>query len=182
MSRFHVRPMTGATPSVRRAELEQHLAKLAAIGPEAINARLDELAYEWSTGRLTKAVAGLIVLAGLVLAATVSPWFAALSALGGVMLAWYAVGRRSWIAALFSAAGFRSGTEIHEEMMALKALRGDFRHLPTVHEIEDKDAIARLEGEGGIVFEPEDAKVDTKDAVRDVVSAARIESSEVAGV
>jgi hypothetical protein len=179
MTRFTMRTTAATTSADRRTGLERSLAELAAAGPEAIDARLEELTHEWSTGRLTKAVAGLVVLAGLILAATVSPWFAALSALGGVMLAWYAVGRRSWIAALFSAAGYRSGTEIHEEMMALKALRGDFRHLPTMHEIEDKDAIARLEGEGGIVFEPENAKVDTRDAVRDVLTAARIEPVEL---
>jgi hypothetical protein len=182
MTRVNMRPTTGTKGEDRRTRLERSLAELAAAGPGAIDARLEDLTNEWSTGRLTKAFAGLIVLTGLILGATVSPWFAALSALGGVMLAWYAVGRHSWIAGIFSAAGFRTGTEIHEEMMALKALRGDFRHLPTVHEIEDKDAIARLEGEGGIVFEPEDAKIDTKEAVREVVTASRIEPAEVAGV
>jgi len=162
--------------ATRRSELEQSLSRLAVAGPEALNDRLRELDREWSTGRLTKAVAGTIVLVGLILTAAVSPWFTIVSITGGVMLAWYAIGRRSWLAALFHTLGFRTGTEIHEEILALKALRGDFRHLPTVHEIEDRDAIGRLEGEGGIVVEPEDAKADPLQAARDVLSATRIES------
>ena len=50
--------------------------------------------------------------------------------------------------------GFRSGSEIDHERLALKVLRGDFRHLPTVQESENKDDIARLEGEGGIALDP----------------------------
>jgi hypothetical protein len=98
-----------------------------------------------------------------------------LAGLGGLMMAWYLVGGRSWLAAAFHAAGYRTGTEIHEEITALKALRGDFRNLPTVHEIEDPDAIARLEGEGGIVFESDHLKVDPREAVREAVTAARLE-------
>ncbi len=165
--------------AARMTELEQTLSRLAVAGPDAINDRLYELTGEWSTGRLTKAIAGVIVLIGLVLSATVSPWFTIVSVVGGVMLAWYAIGQRSWLAALFHAIGFRTGTEIHEEILALKALRGDFRHLPTVHEIEDKDAIGRLEGEGGIVVEPEDAKIDPREAAREVLTATRIESAHV---
>jgi len=164
----------------RRAALEQTLSKLAVAGPDAINERLCEVSREWSTGRLTKAVAGSIVLVGLVLAVAVSPWFATLSALGGLMLAWYLVSPRSWLADLFQGMGFRSGTELHEEILALKALRGDFRNLPTIHEIEDKDAIGRLEGEGGIVVEPEETKADPLDAAREVLTAARIETHSVA--
>jgi hypothetical protein len=152
----------------------RELAELAVAGPAAIDARLDELFREWSSGRLTKATAGGGVLVGLVLAATVSRWFALLAAAGGLMLAWYAVGRRSWLAALYQRLGVRPGVEIHEEIMALKALRGDFRRLPTLHDIEDKDALSRLEGEGGLVAEPDESKVDPRDAVHEVVTAARI--------
>jgi hypothetical protein len=174
MTTHLMRTGTKAKEHHRRSEMERMLAEVAVAGPAAIDERLRELSSEWSTGRLTKAVAGTVVLSGLMLGIVLSPWFVVLSAVGGVMLAWYAVGRRSWIAALLHAAGFRTGTEIHEEMLALKALRGDFRHLPTVHEIEDKDAISRFEGEGGTVYESEDVKVDSRDAAREVLTAARI--------
>src|SRR4051794_36338407 len=174
MTSFKMHPASGPPATNRREELERTLAEVATAGSAAIDARLTNLTREWSTGRLSKAVAGIVVLVGLVMVA-VSPWFIFLAALGGLMMAWYAVGGRSWLAAAFHAAGVRTSTEIHEEMMALKALRGDFRHLPTVHEIEDPDAIARLEGEGGIVFESEHTKVNPREAVREVVTASRIE-------
>ena len=55
---------------------------------------------------------------------------------------------------------YGSDAEIDQEKFALKALRGDFRGLPTIQEIENKDDIMRLEGEGGISIDPEEAKVD----------------------
>jgi hypothetical protein len=173
MTPLQLRPTSGKRSADRRTKLERTLAAVATAGPAAIDARLEHLSREWSTGRLSKAVAGIIVLLGLALVA-VSPWFLYLAALGGLMMAWYVIGGRSWIAAAFHAAGVRNSTEIHEEMMALKALRGDFKHLSTVHEIEDSDAISRLEGEGGIVFEPEHEKVHPREAVREAVTAARI--------
>ena len=44
--------------------------------------------------------------------------------------------------------------------------------MPGVHEIENKDDIARLEGEGGIVIKQE-ARLDAKDVVRDRLDAAK---------
>jgi len=173
-------PSRPSTPAERKAALERELTELAVAGPAAIDARLDDLYGEWSSGRLTKATAGGGVLAGLILAATVSRWFALLAAVGGFMLAWYAVGRQSWLAALYQRLGVRSGVEIHEEILALKALRGDFRRLPTVHDIEDTDAINRLEGEGGLVVDPDESKLDPRDVVREVVTAARIAAAETA--
>jgi len=77
-----------STPEDRKAAVVRELAELAVAGPAAIDARLDELFREWSSGRLTKATAGGSVLVGLVLAATVSRWFALVAAAGGLMLAW----------------------------------------------------------------------------------------------
>ena len=69
--------------------------------------------------------------------------------------------------------GFRSGTDIDQEKFALRVLRGDFKHLPTLHEIESKDDISRLEGEGGITIDPDESKRDTKDVVKEVLNAAK---------
>jgi hypothetical protein len=167
-----------STPEDRKIILERELAALAIAGPTAIDARIDDLYGEWSSGRLTKATAGGGVLVGLILAATVSRWFALLAGASGLLLAGYAFGRQSWLATLYQRLGVRSGIEIHEEILALKALRGDFRRLPTIHDIEDVDAISRLEGEGGLVVDPDEAKVHPRDAVREVVTAARIEMTE----
>lgn len=160
-----------------RACLQDNLSRLAVLGPDAINDRLAEVEQEWSTGRVSKAIASGVVMAGLVLTVFVSTWFVLLSAAGAAMLAWYAAGRQSLMMALCHGCGFRSSTEIHEEILALKTLRGDFRHLPTVYEIEDKDAIGRFEGEGGMVYEPEETKADPKEAAQSIVSAARIDTA-----
>jgi len=153
----------------RRAAFEQHLARIAEGGPAAICERLCDLDREWTSGRMAKVTTGILILAGLLLAVFVSPWFAVLPAIGGLLLVQYVFARRSWLGELYNAAGYRSGLEIEEERIALKALRGDFKHLPTVHDIEDRDAISRLEGEGGMVVEPDAAKVDPQEAVRQVV-------------
>jgi hypothetical protein len=158
-------------PGHRRAEFEQHLARIAEVGPTAISDRLCELDRQWTASRLSKATAGALILAGLPLAVFVNPWFAVVPAVGGLLLAQYAFARRSWLDGLFRVIGYRTGGEIDEERFALKALRGDFKNLPTVHDIEDRDAITRLEGEGGMVVEPDESKVDPQEAAQRVVQA-----------
>jgi hypothetical protein len=154
-------------------EFERRLASLAEGGPDAIRERLDELDREWTAGRLVKATSGVLILVGVPPAVFVNPWFAILPAAGGLFLAEYLFARRSALGDLFARMGYRTGVEIDRERVALKALRGDFKHLPTVHDIEDRDAISRLEGEGGAVVEPDDAKYDPREAVRQVVESTR---------
>jgi hypothetical protein len=156
-----------------QSTLEQRLACLADAGPHAITERLNQLEKEWSAGRMTKATIGVLIVVGLALTALANPWWLALPALGALFLLQYFYSNRSWLGATFHELGFRSGAEIDQEKFALKALRGDFKHLPTVHEIENKDDIARLEGEGGIALDPEEAKPDTKDVVKEVLQAAK---------
>ena len=43
----------------------------------------------------------------------------------------------------------------------------------TVHDMDSGDDISRLEGEGGIVAEPDGGKVDPKAAVAEVIEATR---------
>ena len=154
--------------------LEKRLACLADAGPQAISDRLDYLEREWSAGRMTKATIGVLILLGLALMAlTANPWWLVLPAIGGLFLLQYLFSRQSWLGATFHEMGFRSGAEIDHEKFALKALRGDFKNLPTVHELESKDDISRLEGEGGIAVDPEESKPDTKDVVKEVLQAAK---------
>src|SRR5262245_39909844 len=144
--------------------LEKRLACLADAGPQAITDRLAQLDREWTAGRMTKATIGVLVITGLALTAFVSAWWLVLPAIGGLFLLQYRSSRTSWRGATFRELGFRAGAEIDQEKFALRALRGDFKHLPTVHEIESKDDISRLEGEGGIALDPEEAKRDPRDA------------------
>ena len=154
-----------------RETLEKRLACLADAGPEAISARLDVIADEWSAGRMTKSAIGVSLVLGLALASIANPWWLILPALGGVFLLQNLFHRNSWLGAAFHGLGYRAGSEIDEEKYALKTLRGDFRNLPTVHEIENRDDISRLEGEGGIALDPEEAKPDAKDVIRETLDA-----------
>lgn len=156
-----------------QTKLEARLACLADAGPQAISDRLDDLDREWSAGRMTKATIGVLIVAGLFLTALANPWWLILPAVGGFFLLQYLFSRTSWLGATFQEMGFRSGADIDQEKFALRALRGDFKNLPTVHEIESKEDISRLEGEGGIALDPEEAKPDVKDVVKEVLQAAK---------
>ncbi|HJZ59902.1 MAG TPA: hypothetical protein VKE74_33480 [Gemmataceae bacterium] len=171
----HLSVSTGKSAACSRIEaLEQRLACLADAGPDAINERLTELEWEWTSGRMAKVAAAVVVLAGTVLVAlTGSWWWMILTAAGGLLMLQYSFSKTSWLAGMFREMGYRTGAEVEQEKFALRTLRGDFRHLPTVHDIEAHDDIARLEGEGGIVVETEAHKVDPKEAVKEVIEATK---------
>ncbi len=149
------------------------LKKVIDGGPEAINERLAQLDREWTTGRASKAAAGLLIVAGLALTAIHSPWWLVLTAVGGLLMLPYLFGRSSPIGGLFHRLGLRSGAEIEQEKIALKTLRGDFQNLPTAQQVVSSEDISRLEGEGGIVYEPEATPVDADAAVKEVIGAAK---------
>lgn len=159
--------------SSRLETLEQRVACLADAGPEAIEGRLAELDREWTAGRVTKAVIGILIVVGFGLAAFLGPWWLLLPAVGGAFLLQYLFGRTSWLGKAFHGIGFRSGFEVDQENMALKVLRGDFRHLPTVLDIESREDISRLEGEGGITIDPDESKVEAIDAAKVALEAAK---------
>ncbi len=165
--------LTAKGQCLKESNLEKRLACLADAGPQAISDRLAQIDREWSAGRMTKATIGVMLVAGLAMTALVHPLWLILPAIGGVFLLQYIFSRSSWLGATFREMGFRSGSDIDQEKFALKALRGDFKNLPTYHEIESKDDISRLEGEGGIAVDPDESKVDAKDAVKTVMMAAK---------
>jgi len=141
-------------------------------GPAAIAERLEQLDREWTTGRATKAAAAVMIVTGVALS-LLSPWWLILPVIGGLMLLQYLFGRHSLTGAFFHSLGLRSGCEIEHEKMALKALRGDFQNLPTLHQVEDADATARMEGEGGIAVEYDEPKVHPDTAVKEVIGAVK---------
>jgi len=159
--------------NVRINRLEESLACVVEAGHEAIDKRLRQIDSEWSVGRMVKATTGVMILGGLGLSVLVSPWFAIIPTLGGLMLAQSLVSSKNWLGQMFSGMGFRTSCEIDHERMALKAIRGDFRHLPTIHEIEDRDAISRFEDEGGPAYEPEHLRVAPREAAREVLAATK---------
>lgn len=145
-------------------QLCHRLTQIADQGPEAVAKRLDELDREWTSGRLVKAMTGVLLLTGLALTAWVSPWWLILVAGTALVMLQYLFRPRSWLGETFTFCGFRSGARIEDERIALRVLRGDFRHLPTLGHIEDRDAIARMEGEGGPAVEADEDKYAARDA------------------
>lgn len=161
-------------PTAAGESTERRIARLAECGPAAIDQRLHELESEWSAGRATKVILGIATLAGLGLGLAFGGWWYALPAVAGLLMLQYLFSRTSWLsAALQDVAGLRSGHAIEEEKFALKALRGDFSTLATVHDIEDRDAVSRMEGEGGPAVEFDTEKVDSRDAAKIALHAAR---------
>jgi hypothetical protein len=155
----------------RTHDLECRLAKIADGGPEAVNDRLTQLDSEWSAGRVSKSTLAIVILTGTILTLTLNWWWVILPAAAGLFLFQYLFTQTSWLAQVFQETGYRTRAEIEHEKFALRTLRGDFRHLPTLHDIEERDDISRLEGEGGIVVEQQAHKIDALSAVREVVEA-----------
>jgi hypothetical protein len=155
------------------ARLEARLRRVLESGPDAFTERICQLDREWTVGRAVKVTTAVLILAGLALGVLVNHWWLVLAAVGGLALMQYLFARWSFVGELFHQFGLRTGGEIDQEKTALKALRGDFQALPTVHQVEDPDAIARLEGEGGIVAEPDESKVAPDVAVKEVIGATR---------
>jgi hypothetical protein len=171
ISRYSHYSAATAVGSCGVGDIERHLARIAESGPAAVQERLCQLDREWTSGRMTKVTVGLLIISGSALAVFVNPWFAFVPVMSGLLLAQYLFTRRDWLGMLFSSMGYRSGSAIDEERYALKVLRGDFKHLPTLQDIEDREAISRLEGEGGMVIEPDIAKLDPHEAVQQVLLA-----------
>ena len=169
MNAQHTTPIAD-TP--RPDALASRLKQVIDGGPDAICERLAQLDREWTTGRASKATAGLMIVAGLALTAVFDPWWLVLTAAGGLLLLPYLFGRRSPLGYVFHQFGLRRGSEIEQEKVALKALRGDFQNLPTAQQVVNQDDISRLEGEGGIVYEPEHTPVTADEAVQEVIGAA----------
>jgi len=168
--------ITTAAPGIdtccaKTLALESRLAQLADGGPAAIDDRLRQLEDEWSAGRVAKATLAVVILVGTVLAMAVNPWWGLLPVVAGLFLLQHLFTRDSWVTRAYQGAGFRTGCEIDHEKFALKTLRGDFRHVPTLHDIEAADDISRLEGEGGIVIEADASKVDPRSAVKEAIHA-----------
>jgi hypothetical protein len=92
----------------------------------AISARIHELEQEWDIERVLEANAASIALIGLTLGATANRrWFVLPAVVAGFLLQHALQG---WCPPLpvFRRLGVRTAREIHEEIVALKVMRGDF--------------------------------------------------------
>lgn len=115
-----------------RQDTEQSIARCATAGPAAISWRLTELDHKWDIERTLEANAATVGLVGLTLGATVDRRWLLLPAAVATFLLQHAL--QGWCPPLpvFRRMGIRTRSEIDAERHALKALRGDFRDLPTV--------------------------------------------------
>lgn len=113
-----------------RRRTEESIARTAAAGPEAIDRRMAELDREWDIERTLEANAATLAAVGAGLALAVDRRFALIPLVVGGFLLQHAV--QGWCPPLpiFRRYGVRTQSEIDYERYALKALRGDFRHLP----------------------------------------------------
>jgi hypothetical protein len=110
-----------------RRRTEESVARCARGGPEAIERRLAELDEEWDLERYVETLAPSLTLAGLLLAATGSRrWLILPAAIQTFFLQHALQGWCPPVPAL-RRLGVRTMTEIDEERMALKTLRGDFK-------------------------------------------------------
>lgn len=117
-----------------RRSTNERIARVAAVGPEAIDRRLAELDREWDIERTLEANAATLSAVGAGLALLVDRRFALIPLVVGGFLLQHAV--QGWCPPLpvLRRMGVRTQTEIDHERYALKALRGDFRQLPAVGE------------------------------------------------
>jgi hypothetical protein len=111
---------------IERRTLE-NVARFAALGPQAVDARLVDLDREWDVERILQANAAGVSIVGLVLGAATRNrrWFLLPSVAAGFLLM-HAI--EGWCppASVLRRLGFRTQREIDDERTALKALRGDF--------------------------------------------------------
>jgi hypothetical protein len=164
--------MTPTTP-VHPPVLEDRLKRLLDAGPAAIDARLQQLDGEWSVGRITKVIAASFIGVGLLLGLLVNPWWGLLVCVPCLTLLQHLVARTSILSEAIHWAGVRRGSEIEKERLALRVLRGDFNHLPTVYDVEDRDALSRFEDEGGPACDdPPRHRIDAHEAVKQAVEVA----------
>jgi len=118
---------------------------------QVLDRRLAELDHEWDTDRWLETLSGSLVLIGLGLSA-LNLWWLTLPGVVAVFLLSHALFGWDPLLPLYRSWGFRTSCEIDYERYVLKALRGDFHQLTGFHTPDDRDAIARLEGEGGPVY------------------------------
>jgi hypothetical protein len=123
----HVRESTAA-PVNRRLDADalDRVTAHAFATPEEIDDRIGQLRQEWDIERVLEVNAAAIALSGLALGTTVSRRFLAVPAVVLSFLAQHAI--QGWCPPIpvFRRLGVRTRKEIDREIVALKALRGDF--------------------------------------------------------
>lgn len=121
---------------------EQAVRPFRDASPEELTDRIAELEREWDIERLLEFNAGMLTAAASVMVLKRKPGWAFLSLAVGGFLAWHAV--EGWCPPLpvLRRAGMRTPREIHEEILALRIMRGDF-----VTTADPVEALSQARGE-----------------------------------
>jgi hypothetical protein len=149
------------------------VARYAAASPQLLDERLRELDHEWDVERTTATGAGMLLLAGVLLASTVDMRWLVLPAIVGACLLLHGLIGWSPVLSLMRRLGYRTPREIDHERYALKALRGDFTPLAVVTTPQDREDLARFEGEGGPPSEDVSSGAIDPQVINDALQAAR---------
>ncbi|MEJ0088009.1 MAG: hypothetical protein WDO72_20270 [Pseudomonadota bacterium] len=116
-------------PSINRrihARTLHDVTRFIGADPVFIDERIRELEREWTLERTLEAKAATLGLAGLALGIAVDRRFLALTGVASALLLQQALQGWSPAQPLLRRFGLRSREEIHEEIIALRILRGDF--------------------------------------------------------
>ncbi len=110
------------------ADYQAALTRYAEYTPEQIDARLEELSTVWSFERAMFAQGGIVGLTGLLLAAIQNRGWLGMTAFSlSSMILFALIGWCPPVIGPPRRLKLRTEAEIHREIMALKALRGDFQ-------------------------------------------------------
>ena len=158
-----------------KMQLEQRLRHVIDQGSASITERIEELRSEWNSSRIARILTAAMVLAGVGLGYFLNSWGAVIAVIGVAALFQFALRRTPFVQTCFLRFGFRSRVEIEQEVTALRVLRGDFANLPKADLIEDREALGRMENEGGPapIDDHEVVKRDAREAVQEIVEAVR---------
>jgi len=129
--------------------IRENVARYASATPALLEQRLRELDREWDVERLTGAVAGLVLLASVLLSWFLSDGWLVLPTLIGLCLLLHAIVGWTPALPLIRRLGYRTAEEIAQERYALKAIRGDFQPMNAITTPQDREDLSRFEGEGG---------------------------------
>ena len=127
----------------------ERVAHYASATPQLLEQRLGELDHEWDVERITATFVALGMLGGVLLVSLFGVNWLVVPFLFATFLLLHALVGWSPVLPLIRRFGCRTAEEIAHERYALKALRGDFQRLDVVTTPQDREDLARFEGEGG---------------------------------
>lgn len=117
------------------AQTEKNIREFAHKGKGKINDRLTELEKEWDIERILELNASALALTGIGLALKVHRNWIWLSVTMVAFMAHHAI--QGWCppVSLLRKLGYRTRAEIDKEILALRGMKGDFKHMSSADEV-----------------------------------------------